>query len=77
MSVLGDISVQVSVPAVISVHVSEEADIGDHVSVDVVASVHVSAPGVTGVQPSPCIVPFATIVPLAVICTASEYIAFA
>jgi hypothetical protein len=64
MSVLGEISVQVSVPAVTVDHVSEEGDIADHVSVDVVASVHVSAPGVIGIHPSPCLVPLAVTVPI-------------
>jgi hypothetical protein len=51
MSVLGVISVQVSVPAVIVVHESEEGDVAVHVSEPTDTNVQVSTLGVIGIQP--------------------------
>jgi hypothetical protein len=45
------VSVQVSVPAVISVHVSEEGDTADHVSEPADIGVQVSTLGVIGIHP--------------------------
>jgi hypothetical protein len=48
-------------------HISDDGEIVVHVSELADESVHISVLGVTGVHPSPCIIPFAVTVAIGVI----------